>query len=168
MSRVIPIHVVRYLCREVQRQDDEAIFVEGMMNAWFYAFSVNPADITMQNLQVLNALVKRRPAMNHFRMENVTISSRGPLGAPIGSRFQDVPRHLHVLLEAQGSYDGTDFAKAYLDIHPELDGNGRTASLLMNIKDGTLKDPRDLPYFTWPEPVGMGYKAEGPHEDLEG
>jgi hypothetical protein len=43
--------------------------------------------------------------------------------------------------------DPAEFTKAFLDIHPFRDGNGRTAWLIFNWINGTLNDPLPLPDF---------------------
>jgi hypothetical protein len=39
------------------------------------------------------------------------------------------------------------FVKMFLDIHPFVDGNGRTASILRNWMLGLLQNPQPLPYY---------------------
>jgi hypothetical protein len=62
-----------------------------------------------------------------------------------------VPRQMERLIENAGSLHEIEFCKAFLDIHPFEDGNGRVASLIYNWmrgvgrRDGLEFEP--LPYF---------------------
>lgn len=42
-----------------------------------------------------------------------------------------------------------EFVRAFLSIHPFIDGNGRTAWVLLNWLRGTLDHPISLPDFDW-------------------
>ena len=151
-----PSMAVGIFClHQVWRQHDEPIYVAGMYRAWQYACSVPPDYVCATDLRVMAAMIKRRPVVEHFRLyDNISVGGNVPPPA------ERVPELIDYMLDAQNRMTSDELAKEYLRIHPEEDGNGRVASLLINIKDRTLDKPRDLPDFDWgPQMVPM--KVEG-------
>lgn len=150
MTKTIPFEVVSWAAREVQRQHDSAIYVQGMISAWLYAFEVDPGDITVEDLQILNALVKMRPVGQHFRQVNVMVGNDTP------PQWYHVPRLIDQMLDNQYLMTAEELGFEYLKVHPESDGNGRTALLLINIKNKTLMTPTDLPEFDFTKSLITG------------
>jgi hypothetical protein len=59
-----------------------------------------------------------------------------------------VPRQMELLLTNKDALTPDEFCKAFLDIHPFVDGNGRVASILYNwLKGNDTHHLEPLPYY---------------------
>lgn len=152
-----PIEVEQYIRREVERQHDKPGYV-GMVLAWQYAMG-NRHDLPDENdACILAYYIKDHEqanvitGSNNYRHTNVAVDGGMRV---IGSKPADIPRQMHLLFEVLTEDHGNrmldwsvnDFTKQLLEIHPWVDGNGRTASIIRNWLLGTLETPSDLPYY---------------------
>jgi len=79
-----------------------------------------------------------------YRSIPVTFANGGTAASP--ETIPDTMNRMFELLDENTDVD--EFIKAFLQVHPFVDGNGRTAFILYNWLKGTLNNPLPLPdYF---------------------
>lgn len=84
----------------------------------------------------------------NFRRTPVTFADGGRSNS--ADTVPDATINLFDLIEEQMvvfPQDGEKFCKQLLEIHPWVDGNGRTVSIIRNWIMGTLDTPEALPYY---------------------
>ena len=131
---------LRWAVDEVERQGAGPEAVLHFLAAWDYAkgefFPYNKDTLDLQ-IRFVNELVRGRPtqAERYLRQngrayrETPVVFANGNKGAP----WQEVPRLMDRLCESDLLWTIPDaFAIEFLSIHPFEDGNGRTASIIMN------------------------------------
>lgn len=127
---------LRWAVDEVDRQG--AVFtdgpqaVENFLAAWDYAkgefFPYNKDTLDLQ-IRFVNELVRGQSPNGRAYRETPVVFANGNKGAP----WQEVPRLMDRLCESDLLWTIPDaFAYEFLSIHPFEDGNGRTASIIMN------------------------------------
>lgn len=136
-------HDIMWAAREVERQGDGPIHVAHLLRGLAYARLFGQETlIDIWNVIGMNGMV-RGENVNRFRQTNVTFIHVVNEAAD----WQDIERLMSILLIAQNDLSTDEFVKGFLDIHPFEDGNGRVASLLYNIKNGTTGAPVMLPDY---------------------
>lgn len=132
---------------EVDRQGDPPEFYEYMERAWQYAMGVcedwnnHQPRFNEFHIHKLAGYI-RGGQMERYRMTPVSFR-----GARLALDWRFIPRQMTLLLENQQNFEIDEFVKAFLDIHPFEDGNGRVASILWNIRNGTLDNPVIFPDY---------------------
>jgi Fic family protein len=134
--------IVNYCAQEVHRQGASPLHVGYMFEAWKFALTVTPTDITKDDILTLGDLVNGMAYKRRYRQTPVSFRD-----GSTGADWWDIPHLMERLLSFQNDATTDEFIKQFLDIHPFEDGNGRTASLLRNIRNLTLGDPEALPYY---------------------
>jgi hypothetical protein len=135
---VIPIHVEQYLLSESVRQSDSP---EPMIKAYLVA---KEYDGPLTERFLLN--LAECFGFTWYRTVPVTFAAGGH-----AANYQVIPQAMPRLI-ANAPEKG-EFAawyiwiKAFLQLHPFRDGNGRVASLLFNWGMTTLDEPFPLPYY---------------------
>jgi hypothetical protein len=99
-------------------------------------------DIDKSMIKMLAYLIEPWRNVNGYRTVPVTFNQGMPAIAP-----ELIERQMNLIIENIDSMTTDEFCKAFLDIHPFADGNGRVASVLYNKLNGTLDDPIMLPYY---------------------
>lgn len=136
--------------RECERQQvDEAALVrllDAHVQASFQAEHGALPDLLM--VLMLGAYVEPRPGRAApIRVTPVTFTDGGT--AVHHEVIMSTLERMFAYLDAETDPD--EFTKAFLDVHPFEDGNGRVAWLLRNWLGGTLAEPVELPdYFGVP------------------
>ena len=78
-------------------------------------------------------------------------------GVRVGSRVCPAPEHvepmLRVLFENIGNFEPLEFYREFEQIHPFVDGNGRTGKVLLNWLNGSLENPVFPPSDFWGHPI---------------
>lgn len=180
------LKVIQYCATECEHQASGEPSVYDMVNAWEFALVPKSSDpnfiyrgrVTLDFILSLGALVEPEDNKDGFRTHAVGIRDPNFSGTwgtnirPIGSNWQDIERHLSILLESYydqslpitegslhwaGTYRAEPdslvkspedmFYKMYEEIHPFSDGNGRTGKILYNYLCGTLENPIWPPNF---------------------
>jgi hypothetical protein len=143
------INVVEYCAKEVARQGDGPMSVFHMFKAWTYAKDVIAYQENMateEQIKVLHMFVRNLDILRNYRVTPVTFSDGSH-----GLDWPHIPRQMDLLItegmNPRGSLTLDEWIKAFLMIHPFEDGNGRVASLLWNVGNGTILDPRPMPIY---------------------
>lgn len=139
--------VVEYCVEEVERQGHDTSQLNGierigwMLDAWSYALreSEHTRPIALHDIERIGYLIERAKNAGGFRTCAVTVG--GKLTPP----WFHVEAQLKNLVRCQKDLDPLGFYRAFLEIHPFVDGNGRTAKVLLNWLNGTLLETPMFP-----------------------
>lgn len=146
MNQTEVTRLVRWASAEAARQKSGENSVAWMIDGWDFIYP-NRADFwketggpTIAEIRVLGSLVEPRTNPSHsFRGDNVLVGLRYAKTAP----WREVPRLMKALVAAWNNLTADEWYKAFQEIHPFLDGNGRVGSILWNAHRGSL-DPDKL------------------------
>ena len=148
--------VVEYVTEEVSRQGHDVTQLDGiervgwMLDAWSYALRCQHwATPTVDDAIVLGKLVEPRKNRLGVRACDVRVGSRA---CPPHERVNFLLVQLFEELPVWGM-DALAFYKAFEEIHPFVDGNGRTGKVLLNWLSGTLLNPIFPPSDLWGVPI---------------
>jgi Fic/DOC family len=152
MSR---LSVIEYVAEEVSRQGHDVTRMDGiervgwMLNAWGYALrqSASGKPPTMAIARKLGMMVEPVKNKSGFRTCQVQVGCRR---CP---DFAEVPDLLSKLFSRIDSLKPLEFYRAYEEVHPFLDGNGRSGKILLAWKSGTLMRPEFPPDDFWGFPI---------------
>lgn len=148
--------VLAYVIGEVARQGHNVEQPEGasrvlwMLEAWEWA-KARPASVKIlpKNIAYVGHLIEpeKNPWSNDspwsFRRCGVRVGSR------VCSDWREVPKMVKVLCEHwnDGGMEPETFYKWLLEIHPFIDGNGRTGKVMLNWLNGSMDTPVMPPNF---------------------
>lgn len=146
--------VVEYCTEEVERQGHDTSQLDGiervgwMLDAWAYTLRETEHNINkpiaLHDIKRIGCLIERAKNVGGFRRCDVTVG--GKLMPP----WVHVEAQLKNLVRCQKDLDPLSFYRAFLEIHPFVDGNGRTAKVLLNWLNGTLlENPMFPPNDFW-------------------
>lgn len=144
------IPMVHFIARECELQQSGEMSVAHMVDAWANAElkSLLKQPITIENIQILGKLVEpQKNAMSpyppnfsdgpsNWRRVEVRVGS-----TPITTRWREVDLHMTELIKDKDRISPEEFFKRFEEIHPFIDGNGRTGQILYNWLKGTLRAP---------------------------
>lgn len=162
-----PLTIIEYCTEEVRRQGHDVERAEGiervgwMLAAWSHAMlmfearlsesptllpALKPADfelrkplITESDVYSLGRMIERDKNYTGYRKCAVSV------GGHIMPHWQDVPGLVRELLDRQESLAPLNLYREFLEIHPFVDGNGRTGKVLLNWKNGSLMNEPVFP-----------------------
>jgi hypothetical protein len=143
--------IVDYVREEVARQGHDITKPEGlyrvgwMLEAWGRAIARSTLrnHPSIHDVQYLGRLVEPIENAEGFRSCCVTVGGR-PCPAP-----EDVPVLMERLWKMGQELTPLEFYRAGLEIHPFVDGNGRTFKIVLNWRNGTLHAPVFPPHDFW-------------------
>jgi Fic family protein len=119
-----------------------------MLNAWRYAMRMQ-APLTVN--QIIRIGQRIEPQKNQTGLRTV--------GVRVGNRIcppaENVRALLFGLVELHRNHGMTpmEFYRQLLEIHPFVDGNGRTGKVVLNWLNGTLLEPIFPPKDFWGYPI---------------
>lgn len=139
--------VETYIQREVTRQHDPHGY-GGMIMAWSYAMAKSTQRLPTEiDACILAYYIKSHTQENIVIGDNNYRHVRVQVGDSIIS-WEHCARQMTLLFNhIPAGAEVDDWIKRLLEIHPWVDGNGRTASIIRNWFLGTLESPFDLPYY---------------------
>jgi hypothetical protein len=146
------VNVIDYVCEEVSRQGHDVESLDGiervgwMLDAWSYALrktyneDVKP---TVKDVIALGKLVEREKNKKGLRTCGVYVRTR--TGIKNFPKFDQVPRLLDILFEQREELSPLAFYKTLVEIHPFVDGNGRSSKVILAWLSHTLYYPEFPP-----------------------
>jgi Fic/DOC family len=152
--------VIDYIVEEVQRQGHDVRVLDGiervagMAQAWAYALTRAHGTEAGYNLRVediehLGMYIEPVRNWKGFRRTGVRVGNR------ICPEWEKVRPLLEDLFKRHGEEALLPFVfyRQLLEIHPFVDGNGRTGKVVLNWLNGTLLDPTFPPADFWGYPI---------------
>lgn len=143
--------VSQYCEEEVERQGHDIWLLDGiervgwMVNAWAYALDRGTAAARpfVEDAIRIGQLIEPHKNKKGIRTVGVRV---GGVGCPQPERILPM---LTLLWEQRDTLTPIEFYKAFEQIHPFVDGNGRTGKVLLNWLNGTLTQPIFPPANLW-------------------
>lgn len=137
--------VIRFCAIECELQASGERSVYNMLSAWNYAQD-QPEKLPAEgHVLALGALVEPQRNSDGFRRCGVRV------GWDVKPDWRMVPQQIHDLMRLVGDVEPAEFFRLFEEVHPFVDGNGRTGAILFNWIQGTLDHPTWPPNF-WNDP----------------
>jgi len=147
------LRIATYICEEVRRQGHDLSMegdgvkrVEGMWTAWKYAMSRSTEVPSLVDILVLGSAIESCNAKG-YRRQAIYV------GREEGLHYSRIRPALDSLVAQWHDLDDLQFYRQFEEIHPFLDGNGRTGKVLLNWHGGTLDHPIFPPQDFWGHPI---------------
>lgn len=158
--------IVKHCAQECEWQFSGEMSVAWMLGAWRIAQARAGQKLSggpqfrpiLDDVVLLGKTVEPVKNKKGFRLTNVRV------GLSVKPDFHEVSRLMEALMDARLDMTPGEFFREYEEIHPFVDGNGRTGNILFNWVNGTLDDPVMPPDFwnqTHREPNRGFYRVPG-------
>lgn len=144
--------VIEYVTEEVTRQGHDTKTLDGiervgwMLNAWSFALGEFNRP-TISSAILIGQLIEPRKNKPGIRKCAVQV---GSVICPPASEIKSL---LFNLFASRETLSPMDFYKGFQEVHPFVDGNGRTGKVLLNWLNGTLLNPVFPPADLFGHPI---------------
>lgn len=137
--------LIDYCAEECRRQRSGELSVSWMLQAWTLGLD-HSGPITERLVLALGAAIEPVKNANGYRRVGVRV------GWDVKMRPEEVPDAMARLVEHApvipcNAGTAGDWYRQYEEVHPFVDGNGRTGKVLYNLLMGTLLTPEIPPDF---------------------
>lgn len=153
--------VIDYVAEEVRRQGHDIAVLDGiervgwMLDAWSYAIQesnrgnklVRPMQPVFVDIIRIGKRIEREKNDGGLRRVGVRVGTR------ICPHPSEVEPRLKRLFEHGSQLAPLEFYRELLEIHPFVDGNGRTGKVVLNWLNGTLHSPIFPPSDFWGQTI---------------
>ncbi len=149
------MNVIDYVTEEVSRQGHDILMLDGiervgwMLNAWSYAVVQSCSGYSPTIRVAIELGRKIEPVKNRTGLRTVGVRV-GTRKCPDSSELESL---LFNLFNQTGSLKPLEFYRAFEEVHPFVDGNGRVGKIVLNALNGTLLDPIFPPDDFWGHPI---------------
>lgn len=141
------MNVIEYCTEEVDRQNHDIYKLDGiervgwMLNAWAYALEQAKEGYrpTVNDVISLGKIVEPKKNKKGIRKCGVYVHTKN--GIKHFPKFDQIALLLETLFESVETLKPMDFYKELIEVHPFIDGNGRTGKVILNWINGTLLSP---------------------------
>jgi hypothetical protein len=133
--------ILEFICDEVERQGWDLATEDGfrrvmwMIDAWDYSLMWQDEAFCEEYLLAIAGMVEKVKNGYGYRTVGVRVGPR------ICPQAQEVPGLIKRLFESRNSLTPDEFYVRFQEVHPFVDGNGRTGKILHNWLLGTLHNP---------------------------
>lgn len=150
--------IVEFCAIECELQQSGERSVSWMVQAWDWAMEMqwrtDRGGIAEDDVRMLGHLVEPVKNRKGYRTVGVRV------GSDIKPNSVTVPRMMTQLVQHQAEVSPEEWFRQYEEIHPFVDGNGRTGVILYNWLGGTLAEPIWAPNFWDDSRRTKGYGAQ--------
>lgn len=147
------VQIASACARECERQEVGLIELSYLIDAYRCALEATCDDEVPTLGLVLGLAMKIEPIKNRqgYRTVPVTFSDGG--GSAHYTTIAEAMQKMFTWMDEDT--DADEFVKAFLRVHPFIDGNGRVAFIIYNWLNGTLLQPVELPNYFGSNEVGI-------------
>jgi len=144
-------HVVAHCAQECHWQQSGELSVAWMFEGWRYAAAHRSEWIAVEDILELGRLIEPGKNRNGFRQVGVRVGSSVKMDWSLVSDALNSLVKATPPLNSITEVEAIEWFRQYEEIHPFVDGNGRTGNLLFNWLKGTLEVPV-MPPNLWSDP----------------
>ncbi len=141
---MISLPIVKFCAEECTRQQSGEMSVWHMVQAYDHMLRHIDNDITGSLILTLGEMVEPIKNRHGYRTRNVGINRNGMI-TPIGAPPDRINFAIKSLVDSPLTAD--EWFKAFEEIHPFIDGNGRVGAIIYNVMRGTIDNPVIAPDF---------------------
>lgn len=147
--------VIQYVTEEVERQGHDTTALDGiqrvgwMLEAWAYAIGRTYPNLVPAASDAIHIGKLIEPEKNKTGLRTCGVR----VGAVVCPPASEIESRLFNLFRESPRMRPLEFYHRFEEIHPFVDGNGRTGKVLLNWLNGSLLDPVFPPDDFWGRPI---------------
>lgn len=149
------MNVIEYCTEEVERQNHDIYYRDGiervswMLDAWCYALKTSASRLpTLTDILQIGKLIEKKKNATGIRKVKVWVGDKSLPPPEIVQLMLD-----ELVARLNKNTSAFAFYRELLEIHPFVDGNGRTGKVVLNWINGTLLEPIFPPSTFWGKPI---------------